>query len=142
MVKDIRVGAHSSYPSNLTAVGNTLYFIAYSGGFIERLWKSDGTEAGTVIVKDINPGEGSSHPSAFIAVDNTLYFTANDHELWKSDGTEAGTNKYKEFPNAQLVAQVDGRVIYYVYGEDSFSLYSSDGTETGTVMLASTSIFW
>ena len=41
------------------------------------LWKSDGTEAGTVMVKDINFA-GSSYPEEMIAVGDVLYFQATD----------------------------------------------------------------
>ena len=37
-------------------VGDTLFFAANDGVHGTELWKSDGTEAGTVLVKDINPG--------------------------------------------------------------------------------------
>src|SRR5262249_43368529 len=101
LVKDIFPGTsffgipNSSDPGNLTAVGNTLFFSAGDGINGRELWKSDGTEAGTVLVKDIEPGFGGSGPGNFTAVGNTLYFTArtsaNGMELWKSDGTATGT---------------------------------------------------
>ncbi|WP_353743905.1 ELWxxDGT repeat protein, partial [Microcystis sp. LSC13-02] len=95
LVKDINPGFFSSYPLNLTAVGNTLFFTAYDGVNGGELWKSDGTVAGTVLVKDISPGSYSSFPRNLTVVGSTLFFTADDgvngEELWKSDGTEAGT---------------------------------------------------
>ncbi len=45
-----------------------------SGG--QELWKSDGTEAGTVQVKDIRPGAGSSGPSSLANLNGTLLFQA------------------------------------------------------------------
>ena len=30
-----------------------------------ELWKTDGTESGTVLVKDINPGFNGSYPYSF-----------------------------------------------------------------------------
>ncbi len=42
MVKDIRSGSGSSYPNDLAAVGNTLYFEAYDTTNGYELWrKSD-----------------------------------------------------------------------------------------------------
>ena len=39
MVKDINSGSGSSYPYYLTAVGNTLYFVANDGTNGDELWK-------------------------------------------------------------------------------------------------------
>ena len=99
-VKDILPGAGGSYPSNLTDVNGTLFFTATDGSNGYELWKSDGTEAGTVLVKDIRPGASGSNPGSFANVNGTLFFTATDgsngYELWKSDGTEAGTVLVKD----------------------------------------------
>ncbi len=67
MVKDIFPGDASSgvrnisAPTNRTAVGHILYFGADTGSHGRELWKSDGTNAGTVLVGDINPS-GNSDP--------------------------------------------------------------------------------
>ncbi|HSG39256.1 MAG TPA: ELWxxDGT repeat protein, partial [Thermoanaerobaculia bacterium] len=104
-VKDIRSGAGSgirfSYdgrdlPDELwAAAGSTVFFPADDGTTGEELWKSDGTEAGTVLVKDIRPGSGSSEIRWLTAVGSRVFFVADDgvhgRELWVSDGTEAGT---------------------------------------------------
>jgi ELWxxDGT repeat protein len=60
-VKDIYEGQPGSYPQELTAVGSTLYFRAFDTSGSE-LWKSNGTEAGTVRVRDIVAGAGGADP--------------------------------------------------------------------------------
>ena len=84
----------------LTAVGRTLYFTLNDRSHGYELWKSDGTEAGTVMVKDIWPGSSGSYVDWLTGVGETLYFRANDGvhgvELWKSDGTAAGTVMVKD----------------------------------------------
>src|SRR5436189_4586426 len=71
------------------------YFSGGYGANDYELWKTDGTQAGTVLVKDINPGISGSHPDHLTEVNGTLFFTADDGtngtELWKSNGTTAGT---------------------------------------------------
>lgn len=129
-----------------------------------ELWKTDGTEKGTVIVKDINP-EFSSYPRDLTDVNGTLFFTADDgihgRELWNSNGSEVGTVMIKDIntkpgypkgtadsvpgktsrittegtPPPSLI-NVNG-VLYFVAddGIHGFELWKSDGTAAGTVMV-------
>ena len=54
-------------------MNGTLFFIANDGNAGNELWKSDGTDAGTVLVKDIRPGADSDgNPlSSFPAIRST-----------------------------------------------------------------------
>lgn len=99
LIKDINnsYGDYSfaSYPEYLTRAGSSVFFAATtSDGSARELWKSDGTEGGTVMVKDINPVT-SSNPANLLALGETLFFTADNGtygvELWQSDGTAEGT---------------------------------------------------
>lgn len=105
LVKDINpspCGAHSlpaidcsSSPRDLIAVGRTVFFSAAEPTGGRELWKTDGTEAGTVQVADINPGPASSNPSQLVQMNGMLFFIAEDRtgesQLWESDGTAQGT---------------------------------------------------
>jgi large repetitive protein len=83
----------------LIPAGGFLFFPALVDGFGYELWRTDGTEAGTILVKDIASGTMSSYPSHGVGVGHTYYFAASEdgesnsqnRKLWKSDGTEAGT---------------------------------------------------
>jgi ELWxxDGT repeat protein len=83
-VKDINPGG-DSYPPYLTNVNGTPFFSADDGIHGWELWKSDGTDAGTIMVKDINP-LGSPCPRFLTNVNGKLFFTADDGtcgwELW------------------------------------------------------------
>jgi ELWxxDGT repeat protein len=153
-----------SDPSNFIKIGNALFFAATSATYGRELWKTDGTTAGTVLVKDIVPGtyqynnstiNNSSNPESLTAVGSTLYFTARDassgRELWKSDGTAAGTVMVKDiFPGTsssflnsstyQNLTAVGNTLYFTARGENTdYSLWKSDGTETGTVLVKSIS---
>jgi ELWxxDGT repeat protein len=89
LLKDINPDTGSSYvqlPSDLTDVNGTLFFAAFDGVHGRELWKSDGTEEGTVLVRDLNPGTVDSSPGALLATPAGLYFVADDgvagRELW------------------------------------------------------------
>jgi ELWxxDGT repeat protein len=121
-----------SDPEELTRVGNVLFFSAQGAGGRE-LWKSDGTDAGTVRVKDIRPGSGSSNPTALTDVDGTLFFMAfdgTDGGLWASDGTEAGTKLVKNVIGSEFTA-VGDKLFFAIANE----LWSSDGTGAGTAAI-------
>jgi ELWxxDGT repeat protein len=83
-------------------VNSTVFFTAIDGPATAgggdhgvELWKSDGTETGTVLVKDIWSGPTTSNPFGLTAMSGALFFSADDGvhgvELWKSDGTDTGT---------------------------------------------------
>ena len=102
MVKDINPSTNPQYiygTDKIRAVGDTLYFVIDDGAHGRELWKSDGTETGTVMLKDINPS-GDALPFILYVANGLLYFIADDgihgSELWKSDGTEAGTVMLKD----------------------------------------------
>ena len=84
LVKDILPGSGSSYPFALTVVsdgfdGELLYFSANDGSFGYELWRSDGTEQGTIMVKDIRYGGDSGLDyTKMYAVGDILLFTADD----------------------------------------------------------------
>lgn len=58
-----------SYPEELTNVAGTLFFAAYAPGVEWGLWKSDGSEAGTVMVTD------TVFPADMIAAGSLPFFT-------------------------------------------------------------------
>ncbi len=68
-----------------------------------ELWKSNGTEAGTVLVRDIYPEYNDFYTyTSLTDVNGTLFFSAyGQHirggELWKSDGPAVGTVLLKDF---------------------------------------------
>jgi len=136
----------SSFPSGFTNVNGTLFFTAGDDTTGYELWKSDGTEAGTVLVKDINPGGDSSFPSDLTNVNGTLFFEAGDgtagSELWKSDGTEAGTVLVKDiYPGSayslpRYLTDVNGTLFFSATdGVHGTELWKSDGTAAGTVLV-------
>ncbi len=92
------------------------------------------------LVKDINP-LGNSNPSGFTEMNNVLYFKAannasgDDFELWRTDGTETGTYLVKDL-NTSASSNPTGLFAFNnkIYFKAGGSLYTSDGTEIGTVL--------
>ena len=76
LVADINTLPFDASPSGFCEVGNLLYFTVNTTLNGRELWKSDGTEAGTVMVKDINEGSGSSYLGYLTNVGGTLFFQA------------------------------------------------------------------
>ena len=147
LLKDIVTtpSREGSAPASLTVVGDVTYFVAQTSTLGPQLWKTDGTEAGTILVKEIRNGGYLSRPHSLTNVQGTLYFVAFDdehgEELWKSDGTAAGTVLVKDVAPGR-----DGSTIrnLTVVGDDLFftggvdrdiELWKSDGTAAGTTLV-------
>lgn len=154
-----QASGRSSLIENMTAVGRELFFTADDGIHGLELWKSDGSEAGTVLVKDINSqDDDGSNPSSLIAFGDTLLFSAatddsgNTHSIWSTDGTEAGTvsmldttgtginNDFtsigiEQYSNESLLF-IDGTNVLMTanFGE-GIQLLSTDGTAGGTKLI-------
>ncbi|NRA51126.1 MAG: T9SS type A sorting domain-containing protein [Phaeodactylibacter sp.] len=156
LIKDIYPGEEGCIPAGFSAptttpniaIGNTFFFAAEDGVHGTELWKSDGTEAGTVLVKDINPGEEGSDPYNFHILNDTLFFFAENPdsglEVWYSDGTEAGTDVLLDiqpgsksgidFTSRMAVA---GELLFFTAttSEAGRELWRSDGSSEGTFIV-------
>ncbi|MEM6343253.1 MAG: ELWxxDGT repeat protein [Bacteroidota bacterium] len=145
---------YSSNPDNFFYHNGYLYFSAYNAEGRE-LWKSDGTQSGTMMVKDINPSvysngsPYSSNPSEFFSFNGELFFLASDSthgvELWKTDGTEAGTQMVKDIRSGTFSGGLNGSDNWKVVngtlyfrandGTNGLELWKTDGTTAGTEMV-------
>jgi ELWxxDGT repeat protein len=85
---------------SLTASGDTLFFVTDDLVHGRELWKSNGTEYGTMLLEDILAGSPSSKPTSLVDVNGVLFFAANDgehgEEIWRSDGTPQGTQLHAD----------------------------------------------
>lgn len=139
LVKDINPGSAWGYPEDLVALGATLYFVAPDVAvdpFVYQLWKSDGTEAGTVA---LGPGALNGQPRGLTPFGSELAFAARQGAtqdvLWKTDGTPAGTVRVGggAFDIGEIVAV--GRTLYFGARDAILPepvLWKSDGTAAGT----------
>lgn len=95
-----QVSSKNLYAKHITCFNNNLYFNGYNSTTGQRdyeVWKSDGTNAGTVLFYDAfqatcSTQNCSSQPANFTVANNNLYFTATNNyisgnELYMTDGT-------------------------------------------------------
>jgi ELWxxDGT repeat protein len=163
LVKDINIGINNSDSKVLegsVTYSGYLFFSANDGIHGAELWKSDGTETGTVMIKDINKGEKSSRPSNFMVYHDIIYFSAADSswvdstsyplitvyntELYRTDGSETGTFMVKEINQDKRIGSAVGNLMVCnnhllfaaeEFGSTSRELWTSDGTNVGTHLL-------
>src|SRR5688500_8340834 len=153
MVKDVRPGAADSALGGLAALdGGGVYFSADDGVNGPRLWRTDGTDTGTVMVVD--PAAGAAAPFApegLRASVGKLFFTAfrgsrplgnlPSPDLWVTDGTVAGTRVLKaEAGSGQrhlFQSAAVGGTLYYLGAATgrSAALWRTDGTPAGTTLV-------
>ena len=151
MVKDVLAGSDSGAVQNgkneLVNVNGNLFFYANDGTTGRELWKSDGTEQGTILVKDIASGFGynSSNPRQLTERNGKLYFfcygsSSSVNGLWVSDGTQSGTTRLSTVYSGWLseteeLTNANGTLYFMGNNGSGEELWSSDGTTGGTSMV-------
>ncbi len=157
LLKDVRLGLEGSDPQHFTDVDGTVFFVA-SGTTPKEIWKTDGTQAGTVKVRatvsvyvPLPPGLILG-PSELTAAGGRLFFRLVDDlfsqgvfgdELGVSDGTSEGTGLLKDIwpgpsgSGPHALAEAHG-ILYFAASDGIWGceLWHSDGTEAGTELLA------
>ena len=134
----------SSYPQNPTDVNGTLFFSADNGTNGFELWKSDGTNPGTIMVKDLTPGTaGTPNMRDFISVNGNLFFSCKTgRELWVSNGTSTGTDTLITFSSFGTLKddsyiELNNNLIFVTQNPSSgdLSLWKSGGTSSTTSLI-------
>src|SRR5690606_23070101 len=127
-----------------------------------ELWRTDGNNAGTILLEEINPGAPASNPRLFQNFKNMTLFAATNgatgEEIWKTDGTAAGTVILKDinsgaqsstFVNIELAPGIFYPVnVFYSFHEfnnlafftavdanGAGGIWRTDGTELNTVLV-------
>ncbi len=152
LIKDIRTGGSNGLDQNsnndkqlFIEYNGELYFRGSTNSSIE-LWKTDGTETGTVSVQNFEgtqtgaPAYVSNNDIEYLGVvfNNELFFSVNrsgTFELWKSDGTTAGTELVKgSFTDPINNLIVFDNTLFFTTAENATGneIWSSDGTTSGT----------
>ncbi|TWT55099.1 hypothetical protein Pla22_27530 [Rubripirellula amarantea] len=144
MVADLESAAYTySNPDQLTAVGDTLFFVAYTDASVDQdfeLWKIDsGTASVVADVFDgtLYPETNSDYPFGLTAFHDKLIFFADDGvngiEPWVSDGTAAGTQLLHDIhpvPNTNSVdvyPNVSYNAFFPTVVDDQFFFAADDG---------------
>ncbi len=125
----------SSSPQQLTDVNGTAFFIASSTGTGYELWKSNGTEDGTIRLKEGTDEYKYTPPKNLTNVNGTLFYVVNSTELWKSNGTAEGTVQIPvdEDPNFGGTFNQLNAFGEKLLFEHRGALWTSDGSAAGTI---------
>ena len=136
----------SSNPSNLTVLGNYLYFSATDGVNGIQLWQL-GTSGNPSLVQKINGTSGLTNPGNFTIFNSKLYFTASSDggttsKVWVYDPIVAASSTNPSQLNTTTSSAsglvVVGSNLYFVGTVSGIvNLWKSDGTAANT---AATSI--
>jgi ELWxxDGT repeat protein len=144
---------YSTNEQNSLLVGNELFFPANTI-YGNRICKTDGTDAGTVVLSTPDPLSPDytarvQYQTPLVHANGKLFFLASrqgsfsDTEIFTSDGTPSGTSLLKDIDNNEYGSSQPAyltRVGSFVYfaattAATGRELWKSDGTAAGTVLV-------
>ena len=115
-----------------------MVFAAYTSTTGTEFWKSNGTEAGTVLIKDLIPGEAGIYPTFYESKNGKVYFTLyNDTtksaDVYYTNGTQTGTKRIATNAGSLYEIEVaDNGIVFYAYYDYNTSptiqLWRTDST--------------
>ena len=135
-----------SLGQGLTAAGHHAYFVGTDSSRVPQLWVTDGTGAGTgpltAFTLDQAPQFGYGPPTVVELGSQAMFVvqTASDHapQLWASGPTPAAAVEIADVAGGFPLLLVGNRLLYTAYAQQgvSMTLSSTDGTPSGTLLLA------
>jgi len=145
LVTDITTGNDSTFTLPMMSLGGVQIFNTR-----DVIWRTDGTSAGTYPLADTAPNSTGDvwwplYGTAPSVIGNTGYFLANDgahNTLWRTDGSAAGTAMVTDITAMSpwvlgLEGALGNRLFFLgTNGTSSGTLYSSDATPGGTLMVS------
>ncbi len=167
-VKDICPGPPGRPVASLTRKGENFYFFADENcddnNYDRHLWRTDGTESGTIPIDHPTTEERIIHRSdssaQIVNLNDTLYFRAVDStygdELRRSDGTFEGTQVVLdiwpgptgsenrddialEYLQSDFIIKYDNSIYFRstepTYGSNTGEIWKTDGTPQGTEVI-------
>ncbi|PYQ57420.1 MAG: hypothetical protein DMF53_22740, partial [Acidobacteria bacterium] len=138
-----------SYAFAIGSLGNSAMVLTEAGFSQLELWKTDGTQAGTVRVQALGPTDCGYVSPPSQEVDGELYFyqclsDGSGGPLWKTDGTQAGTVQvqapvrassfsamYSAFHTDSLLIPLGGG-LFFDGGPSGAQIWHTDGSAAGT----------
>lgn len=115
-------------------LGDKLFFV----GSDQKLWKTDGTPNGTVVVKKTSEGKVSSKfissSRELFKFKDKIYFAGEDSlkgvELWESDGTDVGTKMVYDIQAAGYTVGASSYPVNF-FATDSTLFFMADNGKVG-----------
>jgi ELWxxDGT repeat protein len=139
MLADLVPGPASSNPQRFITLGDHVYFIAVEDPSrqLGRLYRTDGTAAGTVCVLSCGGEPPGVVAQPMAALDGALYLarvSGASRELWRSDGTTDGSALVRAYAFGPSMLRVAGGRLTFAADDGLRGLepWTSDGTFAGT----------
>lgn len=142
ILRDKMSNLGGSAPS-LATDGDYVWFAAADGTSAEELWRSDGTASGTAIFLDeTSRAPGGTHPQNITVAGGKVFFFGQfgvDHDLFVVGPGKAITSVRRATTVNGPAHAAGDRLLFPVCGT-SCTMWSSNGTVTGTAQLMSSPI--
>ncbi len=149
LIKDIYPGTNGSDAQEVVRAGKYIFFTAVdTASGARRLYRTDGTAAGTIRLTLTSPGYISTTADHLTTFGDKIVFAADNssgyNEVWVSDGTQAGTfgiENYISTAGSLGGFYVVGNYVYFsVHKNDTIQVRRIDTSFTKSTLVKSFNI--
>jgi ELWxxDGT repeat protein len=146
LLADVRPGPDGVLPESFVRFGDRVHFFGFGGGGEPQVWKTDGTEAGTLPAPEMQPLGLANRPYQLVAAGDTMFIGLLEGDgperfLWVTGGAPESAVALTGGQSPRQLTPHHGVLLYSLFSPGQ-QVWRSDGFAAGTYQVEDVNQAW